>query len=232
MYFIVSLFVLFSSSLALKVHGQVKVQDFYVNYSVDIESDKPLVSLLSIGTSLELAFVGPTSKTNLSVAGGTNKMVIVADNNAEIATVLLDLPEGKKAFQLDATRRNEMEEALQKIGDNPIRFTDSYKNIAGYACQKVLVKHLATGANIILYLSKDFTPKQDLAYQAFYQQMKGFPLGIVVRKDATTVRIMATAIRSNLQASDSFSTSIPSAYEKTSLEAIKIALQNKYGVSK
>jgi hypothetical protein len=120
----------------------------------------------------------------------------------------------------------------KKIGENPIRFTDSYKNIAGYACQKVLMKHLASGANIILYLSKELDPNQDAVYQAFYRQMKGFPLGIVLRKETSTVRIMATEVRSNLKASDSFSTSIPSSYEKTSFEAIKIALQNKYGVSK
>lgn len=214
------------------VSAQSQVHDFYVNYSVDIDSDQSMISLLSIGTSVEVAFKGAFSKTNIRLAGGSNKISMVADNNAVIATVLLDIVEGKKAFQMDASKRTEMETALQKIGENPMRYTDSYKNIAGYDCQKVFMKHLASGANIIVYLSQQLAPKQDAVFQAFYKQMKGFPLGVVVRKDATTVRIMATEVQTKLGSTNVFSTKIPEGYEKTTLEAIRDAAEKKYSPTK
>ena len=109
----------------------------------------------------------------------------------------------------------------EKATKNPMRHTDDTKTIAGYTCQKVLMKDKESGANIILYITDKITPKGDPFAKYLVGELKGFPLGIVVRHEGTTVRVTAEKVSSRTPSDGAFSLSVPSGYELTTVEGLE-----------
>ena len=127
----------------------------------------------------------------------------------------------KKALKLEKDKMNEALDEMKKAAKNPMRHTDDTKTIAGYTCQKVLMKDKESGANIILYITDKITPKGDPFAAYMIGEIKGFPLGIVVRHEGTTVRVMADKVSSRTPSDGAFSLSVPSGYELTTAEGLE-----------
>jgi len=100
--------------------------------------------------------------------------------------------------------------------------------IAGYTCQKVFMKDKESGANIILYLTDKIKPQNDALAKVLIGEIKGFPLGIVVRKDNTTIRLTASTVSTRTPSDGAFSVSVPTGYTVTTIEGLKEEAKNKF----
>ncbi|WP_264791110.1 hypothetical protein [Aureispira anguillae] len=207
--------------------AQSTLSDGYINYSISVDSDEPAAAFLTMGSSLEIAFKGQKTKAVAKVAGGTNTVSLVADHQSESGLSLMDVLGEKKAVKLEKSKFEEAEKELTQIGENPMRLTDDTKTIAGYSCQKVLMKDKKSGANIVLYITSKIKPKGDPFAQLLIGEIKGFPLGIIVRKDGTTVKIMAEKVSARTPSDAAFSLTIPSDYQLTTLENLEKTAQKE-----
>lgn len=209
------------------LNAQSTLSDGYINYSVSVDSDEPAAAFLTMGSSLEIAFKGKRTKAVAKVAGGTNTISIVADHQAKAGLSLMDVLGEKKALKVDKTKFEQAQNDMKQITTNPMRLTEDVKNIAGYACRKLLMKDKESGANIILYITDKIKPMGDPFAQLLIGQIKGFPLGIVVRKDGTTVRVMAEKVSSRTPSDAAFELTIPSGYQLTTLDDLEDAAKEE-----
>ncbi|MBL4649996.1 MAG: hypothetical protein JKY03_09705 [Aureispira sp.] len=206
---------------AVSAQAQSAISDGYISYSISVDSDIPAAALLSVGASLEIAFKGEKTKAIVKVAGGTNTVSLVVNHNTQKGLSLMDVLGEKKALKLEKGKLQEARAEMEKATKNPMRHTDDTKTIAGYVCQKVLMKDKESGANIILYITDKISPKGDPFAQYLVGEIKGFPLGIVVRYEGTTVRVMAEKVSSRTPSDGAFSLSVPSDYELTTVEGLE-----------
>ena len=197
------------------------LSDVYISYSIEVDSDEPAASMLTFGSSLELAFRGLRTKALVNVAGGTNSISVVVDHKTKTGTALMDILDGKKAVKIKTEKYDNALSEIKKISDNPIRHTDDFKTIAGYSCQKVFMKDLKSGANIIFYITDQIVPENDLLAKTLIAEIKGFPLGLVVRRDGTTVRIIAEKVSSSTPPASVFSLSVPDGYTLSSFDELE-----------
>ena len=207
--------------LAVSTQAQSAISDGYISYSISIDSDVSAVALLSVGASLEIAFKGEKTKAIAKFAGGTNTVSLVVDHKTQKGLSLMDILGKKKALKLEKDKLQEARAEMEKATKNPMRHTEDTKTIAGYVCQKVLMKDKESGANIILYITDKITPKGDPFAQYVVGEIKGFPLGIVVRHEGTTVRVMAEKVSSRTPSDGAFSLSVPSDYELTTVDGLE-----------
>lgn len=207
--------------LAVSAQAQSSISDGYISYSISVDSDVSAIELLSVGASLEVAFKGEKTKAIAKVAGGTNTVSLIVDHKAQKGLSLMDALGKKKALKLEKSKLNEARDEMEKATKNPMRHTDDTKTIAGYTCQKVLMKDKESGANIILYITDKIKPKGDPFAKYMIGELKGFPLGIVVRHEGTTVRLMANKVSSRTPSDGAFSLSVPSDYELTTVEGLE-----------
>jgi len=206
---------------AISAQAQSAISEGYISYTISVDSDIPAAAFLSMGSSLEIAFKGEKTKAIATVAGGTNTLSAVVDHKAQKGLSLMDVLGKKKALILDKDKLNEARANLEKAAKNPMRRTEDTKTIAGYVCDKVLMKDKESGANIILYITNKITPKGDPLAKYLVSELKGFPLGIVVRHEGTTVRVMAEKVSSRTPSDGAFSLSVPSDYELTTVEGLE-----------
>lgn len=206
---------------AVSAQAQSALSDGYISYSISLDSDVPAAAFLSMGASLELAFKGDKTKAVAKVAGGTNTVSLVVDHKTQKGLSLMDLLGQKKALKLEKDKLDEAHADMQKAAKNPMRHTEETKTIAGYVCQKVLMKDKESGANIILYITNKITPKGDPFAKYLVGEIKGFPLGIVVRHEGTTVRVMADKVSARTPSDGAFSLSVPSDYELTTVDGLE-----------
>lgn len=205
----------------MTVNAQSSISDGYIKYTVSIDSEEPAAAFFAMGTTLELAFKGTKTKAVANVASGTNSVSAIADHTKKAGIALMDVLGEKKAMKLTKDDFDKASSEMKKLSDNPMRWTDDTKTIAGYTCQKVLMKHKESGASIIIYVTDKINPKGDPLAQNLISQLKGFPLGIVVRVDGNTVRLMAEKVSSRTPSDGAFSTTVPSGYELTSREQLE-----------
>ncbi|MFK7797991.1 MAG: hypothetical protein AB8E82_11100 [Aureispira sp.] len=207
--------------------AQSTLTNGYIKYNISVDSDLPIASFLSMGTTLEVAFKGQKTKAVAKVAGGTNTVQAVADHQVVKGLSLLDVMGEKKAIKLGSSDYQKAKEGIEKLAKNPMRATESTKTIAGYSCQKILMKDKQTGANIILYVTKKINPKGDALAQQLIKAVQGFPLEVIVRQDATTVRLTASTVTGQTPSDGAFSQNIPSDYEVTTLKEIEAEAQRR-----
>lgn len=208
------------------------ITEGFISYSIDVETDQAAAALLTVGSSLEVAFKGNYMKAVARVAGGSNTVSVVADHKNQTGITLMDILGEKKGVKLTKDRFEKAKTDMDKLGENPMRVTDETKTIAGYTCKKVLMKHKESGANVILYLTDEINPKNDPFAQLLISEVKGFPLGIVIRKDETTVKIMADKVTNRAPSDSAFSMSIPSDYTLTTFEELEKTAKSKMEKSK
>lgn len=207
--------------------AQTPLSNGYIKYNVSVDSDLPAASFLSMGTTLEVAFKGKQTKAVARVAGGTNTVQTVADHQTVTGLSLLDVMSEKKAVKLGSADYQKAKEGIEQLAKNPMRVTETTKTIAGYTCQKILMKDKQTGANIILYVTDKINPQGDPLAQQLIKAVKGFPLGVIVRQDNTTVRLTASTVSGQTPSDGAFSQKIPSGYEVTTLKELEATAQKR-----
>jgi hypothetical protein len=207
-------------------NAQSTISDGYISYSISIDSDQPGASLFAVGSSLEVAFKGYNTKIVAKNAGGS--VSFVGDNKSVKGLALIDIMSEKMAIKLGSKDQQKAKEEMAKISDNPIRHTEDTKVIAGYTCQKVFMKDKKSGANIILYITDKIKPKNDDLAKVLIGKIKGFPLGIVVRKDNTTLRLTATTVSTRTPSDGAFSVSVPTGYTVKTIEELEEEAKNKF----
>ena len=207
--------------------AQSTLNNGYIKYNISVDSDLPIASFLSMGTTLEVAFKGQKTKAVARAAGGINTIQAVADHQIVRGLSLLDVMGEKKALKLGSSDYQKAKEGIEQLAKNPMRATESTKTIAGYSCQKVLMKDKKTGANIILYVTPKINPKGDPLAQQLIEAVKGFPLEVIVRQDETTVRLTATMVTEQTPSDSAFSQKVPSDYTITTLKEIEAEVQRR-----
>jgi hypothetical protein len=222
-----TLFFSFFMAMAVAATAQTTLNNGYIKYNISIDSDLPAAAFLSMGTTLEVAFKGKQTKAVAKVAGGTNTVQAIADHSNVTGLSLLDVMSEKKAVKLGSAEYQKAKESIAQLAKNPMRITESTKTIAGYTCQKILMKDKQTGANIILYVTDKINPKGDPLAQQLIEAVKGFPLGVVVRQDETTVRLTASTVSERTPSDGAFSQTIPSGYQVTTLKELEEEAQRR-----
>ncbi len=212
---------------AMMLYGQARLTNGYFMYNISVDSDEPAAAMLSaMGSTVEIAFKEKKTKVVAKIAGATNTVHFVADHAIVKGLSLLDVLGEKKAIRHGSTDYEEVERSIQQLAANPMRATDQTKTIAGYTCQKILMKDKQSGANIILYVTDRLQPQDPLVRQ-LNKAIKGFPLEVVVRKDNTTVRATATKILETTPSNGAFALSIPSGYEVTTIRDLERSAEQK-----
>jgi len=223
------LLLLLSICLVQATFAQEAISDGYINYSVSIDSDEPAVAFLTVGSTIEIAFKGDKTKILAKVAGGSGTVSVIAKHSKPIGVALMDLMGEKNAVKIEKKQFDKATEGIKKISDNPIRRLDKTKNIAGYECQKILMKDKESGANIIIYVTDKINPKNDVMAQNLIGELDGFPLGIIIRKDENTVRIMAQKVSAQTPSDAAFSLRIPGDYTLTTIDELENKVNKEKG---
>lgn len=207
--------------------AQSALSNGYIKYNVTIDSDIAAISFLSLGTTVEVAFKDEKTKLVAKTGGGTNTVQATANNERVTGLSLLDVMGERKAIKLGSAEYQKAKESIELLAKNPMRVTEATKTIAGYTCQKILMKDKQTGANIILYVTDKINPTGDPLAQQLIKAVKGFPLGITVRQENTTVRLTASTVSSKTPNDSIFSQAVPSGYEVTTIKGLEATIQSR-----
>ncbi len=204
-------------------NAQSTVKNGSISYSISVDSDEPAAAFLASGSSLKLYFSGAKIKVAAEVMGGANSGRAIIDEKKSTGLVILDVLGEKKAIILEKKYFDDADKETAKFAKNPIRKLEATKTIAGYLCSKVLMKDLESGTNLIFYVTNKIQPQNDY----FNKKLGGFPLGVYIRKNGTTVKITAKKIYNQTPKSSTFDLVIPGGYQSISVAELHRTLRNK-----
>ena len=183
-----------------------------ITYEVKVEGAKSPMANLANGALLEYIFSGDLSSFKGSMMGGL--MVMDFTNNAKTqdALMLMQMMGQRKAVSLKAKDIQAMQkEQKQANALPPLKYSNSNKTIAGYACRKAQTT-LPDGQKLTLFLCEEMPSLSNPMMGKAFSQVKGVPLAAEIKDGSQVIRILATKIEKKAPA-NSFPLKAPAGYE-------------------
>ena len=184
---ILSVAVLFM--LSLPVIGQRRLTEATISYDIVINTSnaKPQAADFLDGATSVIYLKGNSSRSEMISSLGTQATII--DGKSGDVTVLKEYGEQKYMIKLTPVNWKESNKKYEGIS---FTYTDEYKMIAGYNCQKAIGK-LADGSTFTVYFTKDLLPVN----KDFQYLNKNLP-GLAMQYEASLGKTMVTYTVSNI----------------------------------
>lgn len=170
-------------------YAQKAITEATISYDIVISNNNPnpqLADLLDGATSV-VYLKGPSSRSEMISSLGTQSTII--DGKSGNVTVLKDY--GEQKYMITMTPTNWKESNKKYEGVN-FEFSDEFKTIAGYKCQKATGK-LADGTTFSVYFTRDLVPQN----KDFQYLNKNLP-GLALQYEASFGKLLVTYTVSNI----------------------------------
>lgn len=114
-----------------------------------------------------------------------SKLTVIADNERNTATSLVNVMGKKIAVQPDSAK---VAEAIEKIGKYEIKYLNESKDIAGYSCKKALII-LNDGADTsTIWYTKDI-PAVKTSMNQHLPQVDGFAMSMTAKQQGVDMKM-------------------------------------------
>ncbi len=148
-------------SAALPSLAQRRLTEATISYDIVINTSNktPQAADLLDGATSVIYLKGNSSRSEMISSLGTQATII--DGKTGEVTILKDY--GEQKYMIKMTSSN-WKESNKKYEGVTFTYTDEYKTIAGYNCQKAIGK-MADGSTFSVYFTKDLVPvNKDFQY--------------------------------------------------------------------
>jgi GLPGLI family protein len=175
--------------LALTAIGQKKLTEASISYDIVINTSNktPQAADLLDGATSVIYLKGNSSRSEMVSSLGTQATII--DGKSSEVTILKDYGEQKYMIKMTP---EEWKESNRKYENITFTYSDEYKMIAGYNCQKAIGK-LADGTTFTVYFTRDLIPVN----KDFQYLNKNLP-GLAMQYEASFGKLMVTYTVANI----------------------------------
>lgn len=179
LYIAVIIGVLFCADL----FAQKRLTEATITYDIVVNTNnsKPQAADLLDGATSVIYLKGRSSRSEMVSSLGTQSTVV--NGNTGNVTILKDY--GEQKYMITMTPAN-WKESNKKYEGVTFTYTEEYKKIAGYDCQKAIGK-LADGTSFTVYFTKDLLP----VTKDFQYLNKNLP-GLAMQYEASIGQLMVT----------------------------------------
>ena len=156
-----SLFIIAGLAAASLAFGQRKLTEATIAYDIVINTTntKPQATDLLDGATSVIYLKGNSSRSEMISSLGTQATVI--DGKTGNVTILKDYGDQKYMIRMTPS---DWKESNLKYADVTFSYTEEYKTIAGYNCQKAVGK-MADGSTFNVYFTRELVPvNKDFQY--------------------------------------------------------------------
>jgi GLPGLI family protein len=169
--------------------AQKAITEATISYDIVISNNNPnpqIADMLDGATSV-VYLKGPSSRSEMISSLGTQSTII--DGKTGTVVVLKDY--GEQKYMITMTSGN-WKESNKKYEGVTFSFTEDYKTVAGYKCQKAVGK-LADGSTFTVFFTKDLVPQN----KDFQYLNRNLP-GLALQYEASFGKLMVTYTVSNI----------------------------------
>lgn len=161
-------------------------------------------------SDMSMKFSGSKTRIEQQLMGGSQ--VVVTDNEAEDAFMLMDLMGQKIAVVMS---KEELDAERETIQDPRIIYKDDTKEVMGYTCKLAYVHQPDSDQLTAIWYTNELNIKN---HQDF-EQLNGFPLEYESVKDNMKIRLTATSVKEEEIADYLFL--IPAGFDEMTLDELK-----------
>lgn len=154
------------------------------------------------------------NKTKSVLRSGMITQMEIKDLQTQNTTALIEAM-GQK-FAIDKTKES-IEKELAEKGIAEVTILEETKEIAGYTCQKAIIK--LDGEKNNIFFSKEIGDKAMNYGSSQYQNLDGIPLEYTIKSDRITMKMTATKIEKSKVADSEFE--IPEGFTKVTMDELK-----------
>ncbi|MCF8308991.1 MAG: hypothetical protein K9I68_08290 [Bacteroidales bacterium] len=187
--------------------GKVKYDITYPESSISEAQRQQLPS------SITLYLKGDKVMTEMITGMFTRKTI--KDVEQKKTTTLLEVMGQKYAIEKS---EEEIKKQLEEKGEPEVNITDETKEIAGYTCQKAVVKPENGDKNNVYFTSEIGSSKMNFDSPT-YRKINGLPLDYEMKTDMFTMKLTATEVEKTDVSDDNFK--ISDDYKKVSEEELQ-----------
>ena len=184
---ITALLMMFFSAPGL--FAQKAITEATISYDIVISNTNPnpqIADILDGATSI-VYLKGPSSRSEMMSSLGTQSTII--DGKTGSVVVLKNY--GEQKYMITMTGQN-WKESNKKYEGVTFSFTEEYKTVAGYKCQKAVGK-LADGSTFTVFFTRDLVPQN----KDFQYLNRNLP-GLALQYEASFGKLMVTYTVSNI----------------------------------
>ena len=187
--YIFTAIILFSAFIQLEAQTQRRLTEATISYDIVINTSnaKPQPADLLDGATSIIYLKSNSSRSEMISSLGTQSTII--DAKAGNITILKDY--GEQKYMIKMTPEN-WKESNKKYDGIIFTYTNEFKTIAGYNCQKAIGR-LADSTSFTVYFTKELIPVN----KDFQYLNKNLP-GLAMQYEASLGKMMVTYTVSNI----------------------------------
>lgn len=169
--------------LSVQVTAQRKLTEATISYDIIINTSNktPQAADLLDGATSVIYLKGNSSRSEMVSSLGTQSTIV--DGKTGFVTILKDY--GEQKYMITMTPEN-WKQSNKKYDGITFIYTNEYKMIAGYNCQKAIGR-LSDSTNFTVYFTKELVPVN----KDFQYLNKNLP-GLAMQYEATLGKMMVT----------------------------------------
>ena len=191
------LFVLINSGLlAQRVDVKESYSSLMISYSMQVNSDQPMLGLLLSGAACTLAHTDQWS--SIFFEDAMKQMTVYAVQNAtdDNGIIKMDMFGKKQYIKLSNSSSSDVVSTFKEYAEQ-MKKTDVIKEVAGWPCQKHVGRFTINSKKVdmVVYLAKiNYTGSHPI-YSAIYESLGGVPLRILVRNEYGIFQLAANKVQ-------------------------------------
>src|SRR5688572_4646423 len=165
------LLVIAASFLAINLFAQKRITEGTISYDIVVNTgdSKPSLAAMFDGATSIVYLKGAMSRSEMVSSLGVQSTIV--DGKTGNVTVLKEYGEQKYMINMTPV---EWKDANKKYQGTTFTYTDEYKNIAGYNCQKAIGK-LADGTVFTVFFTKDLVA-DNREFEYAYKTLPGLAM--------------------------------------------------------
>ena len=192
--------------------GTISYKISYPEGSVD-ESMKAMLPKL-----MKVSFRQSMVKTEIN--SGMGKQIEILNSEEKTTTSLLDIMGQKFSIKTSA---EEIQDELAKAPETKITYTDETKEIAGYACKKIIVTFKEQGSEketeLTAYIAEEFSNEGVYFDNPVFKGIKGILLEFEMKSNDINMKFIATSVNKKNIAEKEFV--VPKDYKETTKDELR-----------
>lgn len=219
---LIILFVIFVSFQSQSIAQKV-LNNCTVTYGLKTSENSPINAIMG-NAKMITSFKGSKVKTSMNVMGGMVAIDIIMDAEAKKGLMLFSMPMmGKNmAVELDEEGINKNDEKINsKKSINSIEYKKEKKKIAGYKCNKAILRIEGYPEPVTVYVTDKINPGAKGQIQNQFPGLKGFPLGFEMVQAGMKISFEAESVNKNTPSDMEFEMKVPEGFNIVGMEELQ-----------
>jgi hypothetical protein len=208
--------------IAVAGYSQTKFLDGTIHYTIAFEGlpeDDPSVEMLKDAT-MKMVYAKDHIKVDMDMVMAKN--IVIIDTKKENLTMLLDIMGNKYAITMSNEELKKSNEEKSKV--ESIEKTESTKTIAGYVCNKYIVK-MENKDEVSIWATTMIKPETVNPTDQYDGKLDAFPLEYTTVTNGMTMKMTATKVNFDKVNMGEFD--VPADYKPTTMEELGKAMSGE-----